>query len=95
MSKLTDFRTVSTKDYFIHFCMINRTQGTQYITINTIEAKYMYDNEGAVAVSVEALVFIVIGRSCSEGCGFDSHYRSGSFLRFNYRSIMSSPYCAT
>ena len=41
-----------------------------------------------VAISVEALVFIVIGRSCSEGCGFDSHYRSGSFLRFNYRPIM-------
>ena len=41
-----------------------------------------------VVVSVEALVFIVIGRSCSEGCGFDSHYRPGSFLRFNYRPIM-------
>ena len=26
-----------------------------------------------VAVSVEALVFIVIGRSCSEGWEFDSH----------------------
>ena len=33
----------------------------------------------AVAVSVEALVFIVIGRSCSEGCRFDSYYRPGSF----------------
>ena len=41
-----------------------------------------------VAVSVEALVFIVIGRSCSEGCGFDSHCRSASFLRFNSRPIM-------
>ena len=27
----------------------------------------------AVAISVEALVFIVIGCSCSEGCEFDSH----------------------
>ena len=41
-----------------------------------------------MAVSVEALVFIVIGRSCSEGCEFDSHYRPGSFLRFNSRRIM-------
>ena len=41
-----------------------------------------------VAVLVEALVFIVIGRSCSEGCGFDSHCWSGSFLRFNSRPIM-------
>ena len=32
-----------------------------------------------MTVSVEALVFIVIGRSC--------------FLRFNSRPIMSSPYC--
>ena len=32
-----------------------------------------------VAVSVEALVFIVNGRSCSEGCGFDSHCRPGIF----------------
>ena len=44
--------------------------------------------QAVVAVSVEALVFIVIGRSCSEGCGFDSHCRPGSFLRFNYRPIM-------
>ena len=50
--------------------------------------------EAAVTVSVEALVSIVIGRSCLEGCGFDSHYRPGSFLRFNSRPIMSSPYCA-
>ena len=35
-----------------------------------------------MAVSVEALV-IVIDRSCSEGCGFDSRCRPGSFLRFN------------
>ena len=41
-----------------------------------------------MAVSVEALVFIVIGRSCSEGCGFDSHCRPGSFPRFNSRPIM-------
>ena len=41
-----------------------------------------------VAVSVEVLVFIVIGRSCSEGCRFDSHWRPGSFLRFNSRPIM-------
>ena len=39
------------------------------------------------AVSVEALV-IVIGCSCSEACGFDSHYRPGSFVRFNSRPIM-------
>ena len=41
-----------------------------------------------MAVSVEALVFIVIGGSCSEGCEFDSHCRPGSFLRFNSRPIM-------
>ena len=41
-----------------------------------------------MVVSVEALDFIVIGRSCSEGCGFESHCRPGSFLRFNYRPIM-------
>ena len=42
-----------------------------------------------MAVSVQALVFIVIGRSCSEGCGgFDSHCRPSSFLRFNSRPIM-------
>ena len=39
-------------------------------------------------VSVEVLVYIVIGRSCSEGCGFDSHHRPGSLLRFNSRPIM-------
>ena len=49
----------------------------------------------AMAVSVEALVFIVIGRSCSEGCVFDSHCRPSGFLRINSRPIMSSPYCAT
>ena len=27
-------------------------------------------------------------RSCSEDCGFDSHCRPGSFLRFNSRPIM-------
>ena len=48
-----------------------------------------------MVVSVEALVFIVIGRSCSGGCGFDSHYQPGSFFRFNCRLIMLSPYCAT
>ena len=41
-----------------------------------------------VTVSVEALAFIVIGRSCLEGCLFDSHCRPGSFLRFNYRPVM-------
>ena len=41
-----------------------------------------------VIVWVEALVFIVIGRSCSEGYGFDFHCRPGSFLRFNSRPIM-------
>ena len=48
-----------------------------------------------IAVSAEALVFIVIGRSGSEGYEFDSHCRPGSFLRFNSRPMMSSPYCAT
>ena len=33
-----------------------------------------------LTISVEALVFIVIGRSCSEGRGFDPHYRPSSFL---------------
>ena len=47
------------------------------------------------AVSAEALVFIVIGRSCSEACEFDSHYWPGSFLRFNFRPIVSSSYCAS
>ena len=44
--------------------------------------------QAVVAISVEALVCIVIGRSCSKGCGFDSHYRLGSFLIFNSRPIM-------
>ena len=44
--------------------------------------------QAVVAVLVEALVFIVIGRSCSEGCGFDSHCQPSSFLRFNSRPIM-------
>ena len=44
--------------------------------------------QAVVAVSVEALVFILIGHSCSEGCGFDSHCRPDSFLRFHYRPIM-------
>ena len=39
-------------------------------------------------VSVEALVVIVIGSNCSEGCGFDSHCLPGSLLRFNYWPIM-------
>ena len=41
-----------------------------------------------VAVSVEALDFIVIGCSCLEGYRFDSHYRPESFLRFNYEPII-------
>ena len=45
-----------------------------------------------MADSVEAFVFIVIGRKV---CGHDSHCRPGSFLRFNSRPIMSSPYCTT
>ena len=35
--------------------------------------KFMLDYL-AVAVSAGTLVFIVIGRSCSKGSGFDSHY---------------------
>ena len=42
---------------------------------------------------VETLVFIVIGLSCSEGCAFDYHYRSCQPSSFNFRTIMSSPYC--
>ena len=38
-----------------------------------------------VAVSVEAPAFIVI---CLKGCGFDSHCRPGSFLRFNSRTVI-------
>ena len=59
-----------------------------------LKAKYgvglrvLVKNIGCCGVSVEPLVFIVIGRSCSEGCGFDSHCRPGSFLRFNSRPIM-------
>ena len=41
-----------------------------------------------VTVSVEAPTFIAIGRSCLDGCGFDSHCRPGSFLRFNSRPVM-------
>ena len=41
-----------------------------------------------VDLSVEAPAFIVIDRSCLEDCGFDSHCRSGSFLRFNSRPVM-------
>ena len=41
-----------------------------------------------VAVSVEVPAFVVIGRSCLEGCWFDLHCRPGSFLRFNYRPVM-------
>ena len=41
-----------------------------------------------MAVSVDALVFIFIGRSCSEGYGFDFYCRPGSFLRFNSWPIM-------
>ena len=48
----------------------------------------------AVAVSVEALVFIVIRHSCSDGSAIDSRYRSASFLRLNSQPIMWSPYCA-
>ena len=47
-----------------------------------------------MAVSIEAIVFIVIGCSCSEGCGFYSHCLTGSFLRLNSPPIMSSLYCA-
>ena len=48
-----------------------------------------------MAVSIGTLVFIVIGRSCSEGCGYDFRYRPGSFLRFNSRSLMLYPHCVT
>ena len=41
-----------------------------------------------MAVSVEAPAFIVIGRSCLEGCEFDSHCRPYSQLRFNARPVM-------
>ena len=41
-----------------------------------------------MAVSLEALVFIVIGRSYSEGCGFDSHCRPGVFFIFTSWPIM-------
>ena len=43
---------------------------------------YLSHYWAAVAVSVEVLVFIVIGRSCSKGCGFVSHCRPGSFHRY-------------
>ena len=47
-----------------------------------------YNKEVTAAVSVDTPAFIAIGRSCLEGCGFDSHCRSGSFLRFNYRPVI-------
>ena len=48
-----------------------------------------------VAVSVEVLVFIVIGRSRSDDYVFDFNYRSGSYLRLSFRPIMPSPYCVS
>ena len=48
-----------------------------------------------MTILVEALFFIVISRSYSEGCGFNSYYRSSSFLRFNSWPIMLPPYCTT
>ena len=44
--------------------------------------------KAVVTISVEGLVVIVVCRRCSEVCGFDSHCRSGSFLRFNSRPVM-------
>ena len=41
------------------------------MSISASTTAYMFI-QAVVAVSVEALVFIVIGRSCSEGCGFHS-----------------------
>ena len=41
-----------------------------------------------MAVSVDAPAFIAIGRSCLEGCGFDSHCRPGSFQRTNSRPVI-------
>ena len=50
-----------------------------------LQVPNLQKSQVVVAVSVEALAFIV---SCSDGCGFDSHCRPGSFLRFNSRPIM-------
>ena len=41
-----------------------------------------------MAILVEALAIIVIGRSYLQGCGFDSHCRPGSFLRINSWPVM-------
>ena len=64
------------RDIMIYIiCLPNKFRSRSYSII--------HNDAIVVVVSVEALVFIVIGRSCSEGCGFDSHCRPGSFLRFN------------
>ena len=53
-----------------------------------MRAAFLISLFSVMAISVEALDFIVIGRSCSEGFRFDSHYRVESFLRFNSQPII-------
>ena len=57
----------------------------------TTSRRYSDNVSAAVAVSIEALVFIVIGGSCSEGCEFDSHYRPSkiSEIEFSACNVVS------
>ena len=75
--------------YGLEACPINSSDYTSLE--HPVAMAFLKVFKAIVAVSVEALVFIIIGRSCSEGCGFDFHCRPGSFLIFNSRPIM---YCA-
>ena len=63
--------------------LLPRTMELLHFTTQTIHQTMLQTKK-----PVDVLVFIVIGRSCSEGCGFDSHCRLGSFLGFNSRPIM-------
>ena len=72
-------------------CQINITDIAKLVSINWYYSRKSTDygqTQVTVAISVEAPAFIVIGRSCLEGCGFNSHCRPGSFLRLNSRSVM-------
>ena len=55
----------------------------------------LYCQIGRGAVSIETLVFFVIGSSYSEACGFDFDLSTEQFSSiFSSRKIMSSQYCA-
>ena len=71
------------------FCIMHFTSSLlRFVSPKILLPEFLYG--GCCGRFGMALVFIVIGRRCSEGCGFDSHCRPGSFLRFNSRHIMYS-----